>query len=177
MIFAACHIVFQVRQIEAELGRALAEGDVEPVTWACLQAAGQVPAAVLQGAIDHHRHAAVRYAAWWDLGYDLLLTPTIAVPPYPLGSLTAPTADDPIPDVAPWVPFTPHVNAAGLPAVSLPLWWNAKEQPIGVQLVGRYGCDDLLLRVAAQVESARPWGKRTPAVFALDPKEERHARR
>ena len=58
-----------------------------------------------------------------------------------------------------FVPFTPAFNSSGQPAISLPMHWNSAGLPIGVQLVAAYGCEDVLLRVAAQVEYAHPWAR------------------
>ena len=62
-----------------------------------------------------------------------------------------------------WVPFTPPFNMSGQPAISLPLHWNGAGLPIGVQLVAAYGREDVLVRVAAQLEAAHPWADRHPA--------------
>ena len=64
------------------------------------------------------------------------------------------------------VPFTPVFNATGQPAVSLPLHHSAAGLPIGVQLVAPYGREDVLIRVAAQLEQAAPWDERRPPVSA-----------
>ena len=64
------------------------------------------------------------------------------------------------------VPFTPQFNVTGQPAISLPLSWNSDGLPIGSQLVGRFGGEDLLIRVAAQLEQAHPWADRRPQVHA-----------
>ena len=59
-------------------------------------------------------------------------------------------------------PFTPAFNMSGQPAISLPLHWNADGLPIGVQLVAAYGREDVLIRVAVQLEAAHPWADRHP---------------
>ena len=109
-----------------------------------------------------------RMAAWWGGGFDLLVTPTIAEPPPPLGEFGSPP-ENPLQALfraASLVPFTPPFNVTGQPAVSLPLHWNNDGLPIGVQLVAAYGRDDVLLRVAAQLEEAQPWADRLPPVHA-----------
>jgi amidase len=63
--------------------------------------------------------------------------------------------------------FTAAFNATGQPAISLPLHWSEDRLPIGVQLVAPLGREDLLLRVAAQLEQAVPWADRTAPTFAL----------
>jgi amidase len=109
-------------------------------------------------------------AAWWaptdrgDAGFDLLLTPTVNGPPPPLGWLEP--ADDPAVGgtrVAAFMPYTAQLNVTGQPALSLPLHVTAAGLPVGVQLVAAAGREDLLLRVAGQLEQAAPWHQRRPA--------------
>jgi amidase len=105
---------------------------------------------------------------WWAAGHDVLITPTMAEPPARLGEFT-PTAEDPTRGFTRSVPFaifTSPFNITGQPAISLPLAWNAAGLPVGVQLVGAYGREDLLLRVATQLEDAAPWRHRRPPVHA-----------
>jgi len=64
------------------------------------------------------------------------------------------------------IQFTPQFNASGQPAISLPLCWNGSGLPIGIQLVAPLGGEDVLLRVAAQLEQARPWKERRPPIHA-----------
>ena len=163
----ASYIAFQVDEIEKQVGRPVIADDVELVTWAATCAGRAVSATQLQAAYAANRRAAVRYSEWFDLtGADLLLTPTLAVPPFPLGSLSPASPDEPWPDVASWVPFTPHANLAGLPAITLPLHWTDSGLPVGVQLVARFGREDQLVRIGAQLEQARPWVDRYPAIFS-----------
>jgi amidase len=108
---------------------------------------------------------------WAD--YDIVLTPTLALPPVPIGWLFE--GDDPwhwIDRAIRFTPFTPVVNVAGLPAVSLPLRQTDDGVPIGVQLIGRPADEATLIRLSAQVERAQPWrDRRPPAPFgaALSP--------
>jgi amidase len=112
---------------------------------------------------------------WWTAeadggaGFDLLLTPTMAEPPAVLGDMVG-TRDDPWHGLARATPFAAYAapfNVTGQPAISLPLYWMADHGlPIGVQLVASQNREDVLVRVAAQVEAARPWADRRPPVSA-----------
>jgi amidase len=96
--------------------------------------------------------------------YDAVLTPTLAVPPLPVGALR--DDDDPEGDFEAQKAFTPWTsawNVTGMPAVSLPLHWTPGGLPVGVMLAGRPAQEGLLLSLAAQVEAASPWvGRRPP---------------
>jgi amidase len=150
------------------IGRPLTADDVEPYTWA-FAAMGRDSAGpqVLAG-LEAIVRAGRAFAAWWDEGYDLLLTPTIAVPPFPLGTLASPPDNplEPLFRAAGMAPFTGSYNMSGQPAVSLPLHWNEAGLPIGVQLGAAYGREDTLIRVAAQLEALQPWSHRRPPVHA-----------
>jgi amidase len=61
-----------------------------------------------------------------------------------------------------FIPYTPLFNVTGQPAMSVPLFWNAAGLPIGTQVVGRFGDEATLFRVAGQLERARPWANRLP---------------
>ncbi|MBO0846834.1 MAG: amidase, partial [Nocardioides sp.] len=95
--------------------------------------------------------------------YDAVLTPTLAVPPLPVGALR--DDDDPAADFEAQKAFTPWTsawNVTGMPAVSLPLHWTASGLPVGVMLAGRPADESSLLSLAAQVEAAAPWADRYP---------------
>lgn len=155
-----------VRRIEAQLGRTMTDGDIEPVNRAMVGFARNVSAVdyalALAATVDFRR--AVQQ--WWANGWDLLLTPTIAEPPALVGTFandeSAPMT--PMVRAGAYVPFTPAFNSSGQPAINLPLHWNSDGLPIGVQLVAAYGREDILLRVAAQLEAAQPWAQRHPAI-------------
>jgi amidase len=98
--------------------------------------------------------------------YDVILTPTLAQPPAPVGGLR----DDADParefqNLAAFSPFTPLYNATGQPSVSLPLHWTEEGLPIGVMLGGRYGDEATLVSLSAQLERARPWADRKPQLW------------
>ena len=107
-----------------------------------------------------------RYAADCLLAlapYDAVLTPTLAVPPLPVGALR--DDDDPAADFAAQKAFTPWTsawNVTGMPAVSLPLHLTPSGLPVGVMLAARPAEEELLLSLAAQVEAAAPWSDRHP---------------
>jgi len=96
--------------------------------------------------------------------FDLLLTPTLAVPPFPLG-MRAPSQID-AQNVGPshWTPFAYPFNMSGQPAASVPAGFTNEGLPVGLQIVGRHLDDPLVLRAAAAFESARPWRDKWPPV-------------
>jgi aspartyl-tRNA(Asn)/glutamyl-tRNA(Gln) amidotransferase subunit A len=106
--------------------------------------------------------------AWWQHpralfeSYDLLVTPTIACPPFAV-NLDNPTeiAGKPVPPYA-WIPFTFPFNMTGQPAASVPAGFTRDGLPIGLQIVGRRNDDASVLRAAAAFERARPWADRRP---------------
>jgi amidase len=107
--------------------------------------------------------------SWWSgAGYDLLLTPTCAEPPPVLGDVVG-TAENPLHGfgrATAFAIYTAPFNVTGQPAASVPLYWSAAGLPIGVQLVAAPFAEDLLFRIGAQLESARPWRDRRPPVHA-----------
>jgi amidase len=98
---------------------------------------------------------------WADV--DVVLTPTLALPPVPIGWQEA--VDGAIEQLhrnTEFTPFTAVANLTGQPAMSLPLHWSDDGLPIGVQIIGPPAGDALLLQLAAQIEAARPWTDRRP---------------
>ena len=151
-------------RIAAQLGRELAPGDVELHNWVQAEYARGVNGVdyALSLAANVEFRRAVQ--SWWAQGRDLLLTPTLAEPPTRLGEF----ANDPDDPMAPlvragrYVAFTPAFNSSGQPAINVPLHWNDAGLPVGVQLVAAYAREDVLIRVASQLEQASPWAHRRP---------------
>jgi amidase len=152
----------------AKIGAPIEEADVEPLTWALAKLGRATTAVQYLAAIEANQAHVRRVAGWWETGFDLLLTPTCAAPPPPLGHFAG-TAENPLAGYANAMPFgvfTSVFNQSGQPAISLPLHQTAAGLPIGVQLVAAVGGEGLLLRVAAQLEQAAPWAGRLPPLHA-----------
>ncbi len=150
------------------LGKAIGPDDVEPLTWALADMGRAVDAATFLAARQWLQACGREVARWYETGFDLLLTPTLAEPPPLLGELASPP-DNPLAGLlraAALVPFTPAFNVTGQPGVSVPLHWNDEGLPIGVQLVATIGREDVLIRVASQLEAAEPWAHRLPKIHA-----------
>jgi amidase len=152
----------------ARLGRPVQQDGVEPLTWALAEMARSWSSTRYLEAVEYVHTFGRRIAAWWSLGSDLLLTPTTAEPPPLLGEMAS-TPEIPLKGflrAAPFGAFTSSFNMSGQPAVSLPLHWTKEGLPVGVQLVAASGREDLLLRVASQLEQAAPWVERRPSISA-----------
>ena len=137
------------------IGHGLGEADLEPRTWAMVQAGQAVSAPEAMALIEQMQRLAGVAFEWFE-AYDLLVTPTTAGPATLLGEY-----------VTNYVSglgsaFTRPINVTGQPAISLPLGWPDDGLPRGVQLVAAYGREDLLIRVAGALETAAPWGHRRP---------------
>jgi amidase len=107
-----------------------------------------------------------RIVAFWS-DIDVVVTPTLALPPVPIGWTYEDTGGDPSVAFARqrlFTPFTALVNVTGQPAMSLPLHWSDEGLPIGVQFIGKPFAEATLIRLAAQLERARPWSERRPPV-------------
>ena len=152
---------------ERRTGRAPTEEDFEPATWRMYQhSLAQSGGDYLLAWQDLHKSC--RDFAGFFTDHDIWLTPTLAQPPVPLGyfDYTHETRKQYIDHLGDFTGFTLIANATGQPAISLPLHWtqnNAGNRlPLGVQLTGRYGDEATLIRLAAQLERARPWSHHRP---------------
>jgi amidase len=161
-------VVFEMNRLAEIAGRALTEDDVEPLTWIQYQMGLATTAEQYVEAMAAAHRFTRKVVAWWQSGYDLLLTPTAAEPAPVLGDLVS-TPEDPMRPLTRALPFAAFMapfNVTGQPAMSVPLYWTADDIPIGVQLVADQYREDVLFRVAAQLEAEQPWTTRRPRVSA-----------
>jgi amidase len=164
----ACNAARTVQVWSERVGRELGEADMEPVTWAISGHGRTRTASDLLASIEYVHRFGRRLAAWWEGGFDLLLTATQSMPPPAIGELSS-THEEPLRALmrsAPYGVFTLPFNLSGQPAVSLPVHWTAAGLPVGAQLVAPFAREDLLLSVGAQLESALDWASRRPPVHA-----------
>jgi hypothetical protein len=151
------------------LGRPPADHELEPLTRAYLQAGQKIDAGRYLLAIEDLQ-AFARTVAGFLTGVDMWLTPTLAQPPVPLGLIVS-TDDDPYRAEAATGAFVPYpavvANITGGPAMSVPLYRSPTGLPIGVHLLGRYGDDAGLFRLAGQLEQARDWTRHRPPIFGI----------
>ena len=167
-------------------GRKVAADKFEPATWFLRQVGETMTGLDLQRARDAIQ-AAGRALGRYHQTYDLFLGPTLAYPPVRIGELALKPAERVGLAALRSLPLKPAIravlaslaannfertpntqlfNQTGQPAVSLPLHWTPEGLPVGVQLAARMGEEATLLRVAAQIEAARPWIDRRPAICA-----------
>jgi amidase len=147
-------------------GRAPTAEDMEPMSWAIYQLGRKVDAVDSMLASAQLQLVSRALVAWLEAGPDVLLSPALALRPLPIGTLNtaAPQPMDTFTESGLFTPFTPVCNAAGLPAISLPFAQGADGLPTGVQLIGRPADEGRLLALSTQVEAARPWIGRRPAL-------------
>jgi amidase len=136
-----------------------------PLNRGLVQAAHSTTAAEYAGAVAALQTAARRIVAFWN-EVDVVLTPTLALPPVEIGwqERGVDGALEQLHRNTLFTPFTAVANMSGLPAMSLPLHWSEEGLPIGVQAIGAPEGEATLFRLAAQVERARPWADRRPPI-------------
>jgi amidase len=171
----------------ALLGRRVRRADVETPTWIMGLLGQAISGAAFAEASRTLQRVGRRHGAFFER-YDVLVTPTLAAPPFVIGRLQ-PTAVErtllqtlgalragrvlraagalelAARKVFDWMAFTPVANATGQPAMSVPLAWTAEGLPIGVHFTARYGDEATLFRLAAQLEQAAPWHARHPPLW------------
>ena len=150
-------------------GRALSPEYFEPFVWAFSERGRGIPAPEYMLAVQDVQRESRNIARFFE-DYDLWLTPTLGQPPVPLGMFVI--RDGATPEealevrkkTATFSPFTYIFNGTGQPAMSVPLFWNDENLPVGVHFAARFGEEATLFRLAAQLEAARPWKDRRPPI-------------
>jgi amidase len=163
IIAADTEATFQA--FETVLGRPIGEDEIEPRNVHYRRVGAALDAVAYLQSRAWIALWARRMAQWWN-DRDLLLTPTLGAPPPELGWFTAEGPKFEGRRIVSFIPYTSQFNMTGQPAVSLPLHWTPDGLPVGVQLVAAYGREDLLVRVASQLEQAAPWQERRPRAHA-----------
>lgn len=173
-----------IEWIGAQLRRAPRSDDVEVATWALGLVGASFSAADYASSVRLLQLAG-RTVGQFFTRYDVLVTPTLGMPPFPIGQLQPSSAertalallgklglgnvlraagllDETARKVFGFIPYTPLCNVTGQPAMSVPLYWNSAGLPIGTHFAARLGDEATLFRLASQLESARPWAERRP---------------
>lgn len=149
------------------IGRTPTPEQFEPLTWAVYDMGRNQSISAFLSSLAVLQQAS-RDIDRFFAKYDVWLTPTLTTLPVPLGAFNSAPEN-------PWqvimhqgecASFTGVANFTGQPAMSVPLYWNREGLPVGTQFVGRYGDEATLFRLAAQLEKARPWSSRHPAISA-----------
>lgn len=167
----AAHVAHDLTTWGRVLGREIGDDELEPGNAVFASIGRSFGAVDYLDAVYWQQAWTRRMAQWWrddavgrTGGFDLLVSPVLNGTPPPLGHLSDPV--DGLGRVTTLMQYTAQFNVTGQPAISLPLWWSADGLPVGVQFVAAFGREDLLVRVAAQLEAARPWADRVPPVHA-----------
>ena len=177
-----------VKDFARKIGRMPRKGELEPTTAALVRLAGSFTADELALALRELQAQTRAYGRWLQ-NYDVLLTPTLAEPPFVIGKYQPGLADalgiqalNRLPlaglakrsgliekmaqDIFRFIPNTPLANVTGDPSISLPLHWSADGLPVGMMFSGQFGDETTLLQLARQLEIAQPWAQRKPSLHA-----------
>jgi len=163
----ASGLTMVVDLIAKATGKTPAREEFQGLTWSLYQYGKTITAAQYQLCWTNLQRLSRQVAAWQE-PYDAWITPVLATPPMNIGTVNFEETDltKAWAQIASYVPFTALQNITGQPAISLPLGWSQSGLPIGVQFVGRFGEEHLLLQLAAQIEKAEPWSKKRPPAYS-----------
>jgi amidase len=148
-------------------GRSPARDQYENLTWGLYEMGRKITGGDYLFAVQTLQRLCREIQAVF-IDYDVVMTSVLGEPPVEIGTFDSPD-DDLLKGwrrSAEFVPYTPIANAMGNPAMSVPLFWSDEGLPIGTHFIGRFGDEATLLRLAAQLEKARPWKKKRPPVSA-----------
>ncbi|MFM7082171.1 MAG: amidase [Actinomycetota bacterium] len=162
------HIANDVVALEKSFGVTLTTDDIEPGNHLMAQFGNATNVVAYLGAVTWMHSWTRRVVSWWlprdgKPAFDVLVTPTLAGPPPKIGALSGDDSTERIREI---MQYTAQFNMTGQPGISLPLHMSKDGLPMGVQFVGAPYREDVLIRLAAQLESAAPWAARRPTVRA-----------
>jgi amidase len=178
----------EIDSISNLVGREVSLADFETGTRAMALLGNALTAGEYAKALNYLYTSARAIGRFFE-DYDVLLTPTLSQPPVPIGSLQPSRVEHFLIGLqsrfnSAWLmkvlhvinaladktfdfmPYTPVSNVTGQPAMSVPLYWNKSNLPIGMHFVGRFGDEVTLFRLAGQLERAQPWFDHTPPGFS-----------
>jgi amidase len=158
----AVSVARELDVIADETGAPVPPDGVEPATWGFAERGRAISATAHVANLEELSRYARRLCAWWAEGNDLLLTPTMAEAAPRIGEVKGASVER----IVRLVPYTAPFNVSGQPAIALPLHRTPSGMPVGIQLVAAFGREDLLVRVAAQLEAAAPWVQHRPPICA-----------
>jgi amidase len=163
-VLVASNVSLSLKRRASEVGRSLSANDVDPVTWSAVEFSSTLDVEAYPAALASLHRQSRRMAAFHKV-YDLVVSPTLAKPPAPLGELR--TDNDDLEayrrELVAFMPFTQLFNMTGQPSMTVPLYWSAANVPIGVMFSAPFGGEATLFRIAGQLEAARPWFHRVPS--------------
>ena len=161
LLSLSSNVAIQAR--EKVLGRKVTEKDIEPINWARYHQYKNVTGEEILAA------RSLQVKVHWQMAefmknYDVILSPTLPVLPAKIGEMGPKQPMKQVEQLASMYSlFTLLYNFTGQPAMSVPLHWSANGLPVGVQFAGRYAEEDVLFRLAAQLEEAAPWWNKRPS--------------
>jgi amidase len=164
-VLVASNVSLTVKRRARALGRSLVRDDLDPVTWSALDFAETLKVeAYPEALLSIHRQG--RLMADFHRTFDVVMSPTLAKVPLPLGVLhtTNPDIQSYRQALAAFIPFTQLFNMTGQPSMTVPLYWTEQNLPVGVMFSAAFGDEATLFRLASQIEAARPWFHRVPEV-------------
>ncbi|MEO4041095.1 amidase [Hoeflea sp. CAU 1731] len=162
-VLVASNVSRAVRKRAAELGREIKPEDVDRATWSAVEYSSTLPVEAYPEALARI-HMQGRRMAEFHMRHDVVMSPTLARAPVPLGVQHTNNPDQAayVADLQGFTPFTQLFNLTGQPSMSAPLHWTSDGLPVGVMFSAAFGDEATLLRLAGQLEEAKPWFSKTP---------------
>lgn len=162
----AAYLAWEIDSETMRRGRPPKDDELQPLTWGFYEIGKTITASQFL-ILRTQAQLLGRKMADFMRSYDAWLVPTLATPPVKNGIIDL-NERDPMKGFLPlaeYVPFTTIMNLTGQPAISLPMHWSKDGLPVGMMFSARFGDEATLLRLAAQLEVARPWKDKHPAIW------------